>query len=79
MCNGNSLPFADPLQERQGRALKRQIQDVDRWPLDRRRRALTMAFFLLSGPDPGPDPKIRAPQVAAAHEGKAPLERVYGI
>ena len=79
MCDGNSLPFADPLQERQEPALKRQIQHAARYPPGRRRRIRPMASFLLSGPDPGPDPEIRAPQAAAAHEGKAPLERVYGI
>ena len=36
-------------------------------------------FFLLSDSDPGPDPEIRAPQAAAAREGEAPLEHVYGI
>src|SRR5450755_186612 len=70
--DGNSLPFADPVQERQGRTLKRQLQDVDRWPLARRRRALTMAFFLLSGPDPRRAPGVRAPQAAADREGRSP-------
>ena len=38
-----------------------------------------MAFFLLSGPEPGPRPGICAPQAAAAREGDAQLEHVYGI
>jgi hypothetical protein len=42
--DGNSLPFADPLQERQEPALKQQIQDVTHWPADRRRGTPTTAF-----------------------------------
>jgi hypothetical protein len=38
-----------------------------------------MAFFLLSGPDPGSGPGICVPQAAAAREEQARLERVCGI
>jgi hypothetical protein len=58
--------------------LKRQIQDVDRCPLDKRRRALTTAFFLFSGPDHGPPPGVCVPKAAATREGKARLERMCG-
>jgi len=49
--------------------LKRQIQDVARWPPDRRRTALPKGFLLLSCPDPGPGPGICALQAAA---GRSP-------
>jgi hypothetical protein len=38
-----------------------------------------MAFFLLSGPELGPNPGVGAPQAASARESQAPLECVYGI
>lgn len=38
-----------------------------------------MAFFLLSGPDPGPASGVRVPKAAATREGGAWLERVRGI
>ena len=41
--------------------------------------AMPSAFFLLSSPEPGPGPKLRASQTAAAREGEAPLERACGI
>lgn len=60
-------------------ALKRQIQDVDHWPSDKRRKALRMAFFLLSGPGSDPAPGVRVPKAAATCESEARLERVCGI
>ncbi len=72
MGNGNSLPFGDPLHERQAPALKPQIQDVARWAPDRRRAALPRAFFLLSCPDPGPGPGIWALHAAARPGGRSP-------
>jgi hypothetical protein len=56
------LPFADPLQERQEPPVKRQIQDVARWLPDRRRGALTKAFFPVSSSDLGQEPGLCAPQ-----------------
>jgi hypothetical protein len=74
--DGNSLPFVDPLLERQERALKRQIQHTARRPPGTRHRALPKAFFLLSGPELGPKTWDLC---AVAREGKAKLERVCGI
>ena len=74
--DGNSLPFADPLLERQEPALKRQIQHAARWPPGKRHWALPKAFFLLSGPELGPKTWDLC---VAAREGKAQLERVCGI
>jgi hypothetical protein len=42
--------------------LKRQIQRVARWTPDRRSEALLKAFFLLSGPELGPRPRLCAPR-----------------
>jgi hypothetical protein len=74
----SSLPFADPLHERQEPSLKRQVQDVARWPPDRRRGALPKRFFLLSCPDSVPGPGICALQVAAAR-GVKPHSNTCGI
>ena len=41
--------------------------------------AMPSAFFLLSSPEPGPGPKLRASQTAAAREGEGLLERVCGV
>ena len=76
MGDGNSLPFADPLLERQELALKRQIQHTARWPPGKRHWTLPKAFFLLSGPELRPNIWDLC---AAACEGKAQLEHVYGI
>ena len=37
------------------------------------------AFFLLSSPEPGPGPKLRASQATAARDGEGLLERVCGV
>jgi hypothetical protein len=41
--------------------------------------AMPSAFFLLSSPEPGPEPKLRAPQATAAREGEGQLKRVCGV
>jgi hypothetical protein len=56
--------------------LKRQIRHVACWPPGKQHWALPKAFFLLSGPEPGPKTWDLC---AVAHEGKAQLERVCGI
>jgi hypothetical protein len=38
---------------------------------------LAKAFFLLSGPEPSPRPRLCAPQAATAREGEDQVEHVY--
>jgi hypothetical protein len=56
--------------------LNRQIQHTVRWLPGKRHWTLPKAFFLLSGPQLGPNTWDLC---AAAREGKAQLERLCGI
>jgi hypothetical protein len=76
--DGNSPPFADPLQERQEPALKRQIHHTASWPPDRWRGPAEGVL-----PAQWPEPQFRTRDLRAAGRNRAgertSLERVCSI
>src|SRR5580693_8691228 len=79
MGDESSLPFTDPLYERQEPALERQIQHADHWTPGRRHRTRPRVSCLLNGPDPGPSPEPVRRRPQPTERDGAPLERVCGI
>ena len=72
LSDGNSLPFADPLPERQQPVLKRQIQPTARWPPGKRHCPLQRRSSCSVARNSAPDLE---PVRAAARVGNAQLER----